>query len=110
MSNEILAKITSHFDALGTREIRVPEWELTIHATPVTVAERQRIFAGLKGENDYELCVRVLLEKARDAEGKKLFTLADKPTLLQRADSAVVIRVAAEILSGGPDSGELKNS
>ena len=108
--SEILSKITSHFESLGTRTISVPEWDLTIHATPVTVAERQRIFSGIKGENDYELCVRVLLEKARDADGKKLFTLADKPTLLQRADSSVVIRVAAEILSGGADAGELKNS
>lgn len=108
--SEILAKITSHFESLGTRTISVPEWDLTIHTSPVTVAERQRMFAGLKGENDYELCVRVLLEKARDAEGKKLFTLADKPALLQKADSAVVIRVAADILSAGADAGELKNS
>lgn len=108
--SEILSKITSHFESLGVRTIRVPEWDLSIYATPVTVAERQRIFAGLKGENDYELCIRVLIEKAKDAEGKKLFTIADKPTLLQKADSAVVIRVAAEILSSGPDSGELKNS
>lgn len=108
--SDVLAKITSHFESLGVRTIHVPEWDATFYSTPVTVAERQRIFAGTKGENDYELCIRVLLEKARDAEGKKVFTLADKPALLQKADSAVVIRVAAEILSGGPDAGELKNS
>lgn len=110
--SEILSRITAHFESLGVRTIEVPEWGLTIHASPVTVAERQRIYAGSKGDNDYETLVRILLEKARNEKGEKLFTLADKAVLLQKADSAVVIRVAAEIMSGGepPKVDELKNS
>ena len=113
--NEALTKIAAHFDAIGTRKIEVPEWNLEIFTSPVTLAERTRIYAGTKGDNDYELLVRILITKARDAEGKPLFTLADKATLLQRADSNVLIRVAAEIMSGAstspaPDADELKNS
>lgn len=110
--SEILSRITAHFDALGTREIAVPEWDAVFYVTPVTVAERQRIYGGSRsGDNDFELLVRILIEKARDKDGKKVFTIADKPTLLQRADSAVLVRVAGEILSGGepPRSDELKN-
>jgi len=109
----ILSKVTAHFESLGTREINVPEWDTVIYAEPVTVAERQRIFAGSKGENDYGVLVKILIEKARDKDGAKIFTLADKATLLQRADSSVVIRVAADIMSGGgaaPSVDDLKNS
>lgn len=112
--NEALAKITAHFDAIGTRKISVPEWQLDFYVTPVTIAERSRIYAGSKGDDDYEVLVKVLITKARDAEGKPIFTLADKATLLQRADSAVVIRIAYEIMAGGPkpppSADELKNS
>lgn len=109
--NEALAKITAHFDAIGTRKIEVPEWSLDIYYTAVTVAEKTRIYSGMKGENDYEVLVKILITKARDADGKPLFTLNDKPTLLQHADSAVLIRVCAEIMSGGdsPKADELKN-
>lgn len=109
--NEALAKITAHFDAIGTRKIEVPEWGLEIYTTGVTIAERTRIYAGRKGDDDYELLVRILITKALDAAGKPLFTLNDKATLLQRADSAVLIRVAHDIMSGGdaPNAAELKN-
>ena len=110
--SDVLSRITAHFDSLGVREIHVPEWDVTFYVTPVTVAERQRIYgAGKVGDNDFELLVRILIEKARDKDGKKVFTIADKPALLQRADSAVLVRVAGEILSGGepPKGDELKN-
>jgi hypothetical protein len=111
--SEILSKIAAHFDALGTRKIEVPEWGTEIYASPVTLAERTRIYAGAKGDNDYEVLAKIIITKAKDAEGKPLFTLADKATLLQRADAAVLIRLAAEIMNGPsatPDASELKNS
>lgn len=109
--NEALAKITAHFDAIGTRKIEVPEWGIEIYTSGVTLAERTRIYANSKGDNDYEILVNILIAKARDANGKPLFTLNDKPTLLQRADSSVLIRVAADIMAGGkqPTVDELKN-
>lgn len=113
--NEALAKIAAHFDAIGTRKIVVPEWNLEIFTSPVTLAERSRIYADNRGDNDYGTLVKILITKARDADGKPLFTLADKATLLQRADSNVLIRVAAEIMSGAattepPGVDDLKNS
>lgn len=111
--SEAISKITSHFEALGTRVIEVPEWGLTIYSTPVTVAERNRIYSKGGGDNDFELLVRILIEKARNEKGEKLFTIADKAVLIQKADSSVLIRVATEIMSGpqnAPGFDELKNS
>jgi len=51
-----------------------------------------------------------LIMKATDESGKKLFTIEHKPTLLNKADSNVVARLANEILSdSSPKLDDLKN-
>lgn len=109
--SEILDRITAHFDSLGKRTIEVPEWGCTIHATPVTIAERNRIYKNSKGDNDYATLVRMIVVKATDADGKPMFNAADEPKLLNHADSTVIVRVAAEIMSvGAPRADDLKAS
>lgn len=101
--------VREHFVSLGTRKIEVPEWKLTIYAAPVTLAEKNRLYKKSK-ESDMELLVDLLIMKATDANGQKLFTLEHKPTLLNKADSNVVGRVANAILADeAPKADELKN-
>jgi small-conductance mechanosensitive channel len=109
--SDVTDRIKAHFQALGTREIPVPEWETTLYTTPVTLAERHRIYAGVRSENDYEVLAKILIAKARDKDGRPMFTLEDRAVLLQKADSAVLIRVAAEIMNNAasPPGAELKN-
>jgi len=108
--SDIADRIKAHFASLGTREIVVPEWGATFYVSAVTLAERQRIYAGSKGENDYEVLAKILITKAQDKDGQKVFTLEDRHWLLQKADSAVLIRVASEIMNGAsPPAAELKN-
>ena len=87
----------------------MPEWKLTIYAAPVTLAEKNRLYKKSK-ESDMELLVDLLIMKATDANGQKLFTLEHKPTLLNKADSNVVARVSNAILADeAPKADELKN-
>jgi hypothetical protein len=106
---EAIDLVREHFASLGTKKIEVPEWKLTIHATPVTLAEKNRLYRKGK-DNDMELLVDLLILKASDANGQKLFTLEHKPTLLNNADSNVVGRIANAILADdAPKAEELKN-
>jgi hypothetical protein len=101
--------VREHFASLGTRKIEVPEWKLTVYAAPVTLAEKNRLYKKSK-ESDMELLVDLLIMKATDVNGQKLFTLEHKPTLLNKADSNVVGRVANAILADeAPKADELKN-
>ena len=101
--------VREHFTALGTRKIEVPEWKLTIYATPVTLAEKNRLYRKSK-ESDMELLADVIVMKAQNEKGEKLFTIEHKPTLLNKADSNIVARVANAILAAdSPDVAELKN-
>jgi hypothetical protein len=57
-----------------------------------------------------DLLVDSLIMKAMDESGKKLFTIEHKPTLLNKADSNVLGRVANEILAdSSPKFDDLKN-
>ncbi len=101
--------VREHFTALGTRKIEVPEWKLTIYATPVTLAEKSRLYKKSR-ENDMDLLVDLLVMKAQNEKGEKLFTIEHKPTLLHKADSNVIGRVANAILADdAPKADELKN-
>lgn len=101
--------VREHFASLGTRKIEVPEWKLTIYATPVTLSEKNRLYRKSK-ENDMELLADVIVMKAQNEKGEKLFTIEHKPTLLNKADSNIVARVANAILAAdSPDVAELKN-
>ena len=101
--------VREHFVSLGTKRIEVPEWKLTIYSTPVTLSEKNKLYRKSR-DNDMELLVDVLILKATDAEGKKLFDIDHKPTLLNKADSNVIARIANSIISTeAPTVEELKN-
>lgn len=108
--SQTIDKITQHFDSLNRRSIHIAEWDVTIYSTPVTIAERNRIYKGNKGDNDFDTIINILIVKAQDEAGKPLFTIADRPALLNKADSSVITRVASHLMgSGTPTADELKN-
>lgn len=101
--------VREHFSSLGSKVIEVPEWKLTVHATPVTLAEKNKLYRKSR-ENDMELLVDILILKATDAKGEKLFNIDHRPTLLHKADSNVIARVANAILSDdAPKADDIKN-
>ena len=101
--------VREHFSSLGSKRIEVPEWKLTVYAAPMTLAEKNKLYKKSR-ENDMELLVDILIMKAQDENGKKLFEIDHRLTLLNKADSNVVARVANAILNDdAPKADELKN-
>lgn len=106
---EAIDLVRDHFSSLGTKVIEVPEWKLTIHSTPVTLAEKNKLYKKSR-ESDMELLVDVLIMKATDEKGEKLFNIDHRLTLLNKADSNVIARVANAILSDdAPKADSIKN-
>ena len=44
-----------------------------------------------------EFVVRLVIMKAMDENGKKLFDLSDKPVLMNKVDPAIILRLANAI-------------
>lgn len=97
-------QVRAHYDRQAVRQIEVPEWgdesgPLIIHFGPINLAEKQRILRAGEADGRLFSLVEALVIKARDAEGKPLFTIADKKFLRERADPDVIARIVAEMMS-----------
>jgi hypothetical protein len=63
----------------------------------------------MANDSDLEVMVYAIITKALDADGEKIFSLADKQALMNRADVGVVADVASKILGAmTPDQAEGK--
>ena len=94
--------VVAHFDAQEIKKIEVKEWgiedqPLEIFTKPLTLQESKKLYKMANG-GDLEVMVYAIITKSLDAEGNKLFTLADKDSLMNKADVEVLSNVATEIL------------
>ena len=89
------------------RVIEVPEWgeddtPLQIYVGPLTCADLdklQRKHKDFLQNMTIAAMVDLVIQKAEDKQGEKLFNLEDKPFLM-REQFAVMAKVSAEILVG----------
>jgi len=104
-----LEQAKEHFKAIDRKIIDVPEWKITVYAKPLTLADKRILTRNTKPD-DVTLFADVLILKAEDKEGKKLYSLEDKQTLMRSVDPEVVARVAQDILSVIPVEDWLKKN
>lgn len=92
------SKVSRAFKERKHRILEVPEWGVTIHVFPLTLGQLSRI----QEETDpMKRLVRVLMVRARKADGTPLFDLEDCEALLAEGVDGfgpdVVMRVVTEI-------------
>lgn len=92
-----------HYDDIETKVIEVPEWgsdeanPLKIFCRPITLLEMKK-FMILAKDDEVEMLVYVLIYKALDEAGEKIYTIEHKHDLLNNVDSGVLVRVATEVM------------
>ena len=94
----IIDKATSHYSSQNRLIINVPEWEQEIHVLPMTMAEvnmMQKIAS--KKASNIEQAANIIVVKAKDKDGKRLFKITDRDKLMQECDYRVVSRIAEKI-------------
>jgi hypothetical protein len=102
-----------HFAEQDVKVIEVPEWgednqPLKIYSKPLTLAETSKLYKMSK-EDDLTMMAYVLIYKALNSDGDKLFDLADKNALLNNVDREVLMRIAQEIMGQEPIEETKKN-
>jgi hypothetical protein len=101
----IIDQAIAHYQTQEQLVISVPEWgvednPLKIYVFPMTMAEVnmiQRI--SKKNASNIEHAANIIVIKARDADGNRLFKLEDKDALMEKADYRVIARITGEIES-----------
>lgn len=94
----IIDKATTHYAKQERLIIHVPEWDTDVHVLPMTMSEvnmMQKIAS--KKATNIEQAANIIIVKAKDKDGKRLFSLTDRDKLLQEADYKVVSRIAEKI-------------
>ena len=76
---------------------------LTIYWNPLTIAEREMIQkkSGTEDANDFAL--QLMIEKALDKDGKRLFADGDKASLRREVAASVLQEIQLAMLEAGSD-------
>jgi hypothetical protein len=95
-------RAVEHFKSKPVKRIEVPEWgddsgPLVIFANPITLREQSKL-SRIEG-GDAEMLIEVLVMKAEDGQGNKLFTIEDKPKIRSSVDPSLVAKIVSQIMS-----------
>jgi phage-related protein len=104
----VIDQIVAHYNATKDQFVEVPEWgvdgvPLKIYFKRLTPLASTELFKNAV-EN-----VDIVISRALDADGNKMFTLEHKQTLRRNADSSVIARIAAEMVKSTPAEVAEKN-
>ena len=68
-----------------------------MYVQPFTMQEKMKLFKGAN-DSDLNVLIDVIIQKAQNKDGEKMFDIGHKPRFKIKADTDVISRVATEIL------------
>ena len=101
----VLARAKAHFGQ--RRSLAVPEWQddegnpTVLYWVPFTLEEQAKLRAARNAaeDDDTDGMLRILIAKAQDADGKKVFDIGDRPELRAAVDALVIERIIQAMMS-----------
>ena len=101
---KLIDSAKSHFESLGVQHIEVEEWKdesgnpSVIYWNPMNLSEKNKLFKKSDNLNDVSILADIVVMKAIDKDGNKLFSLEDKLALMHKVDSDVLSRIATAMV------------
>ena len=94
----VLSKAKEHFREIankGMGNIEVPEWGVTVYwrIGGLNFASQSKIIELQNAGKSAEALVEMMIMRALDSEGKKMFKLAEKTELMREVDPNVILKV-----------------
>tara|TARA_R110002051_G_C8726755_1_gene497431 strand:- start:1938 stop:2279 length:342 start_codon:yes stop_codon:yes gene_type:complete len=112
---KLIERAKSHFESLGVQSIEVEEWKdeagnpSIIYWNPITLAEKNKLFKSSNNLNDVSILADIVVMKAIDKDGNKLFNLEDKLAIMHKVDSDVLSKIATAMVQVTPPDEVKKN-
>ncbi len=76
---------------------------LTVYWHPLTIAERESIQKKSPTDDPSEFALTLMIDKALDANGKRLFADGDKASLRREVEAAVLQDIQLAMIESGTD-------
>jgi hypothetical protein len=90
---------------LYKHEVKIEgETVLEIYWHPLTIAERESIQKKSDSEDANEFALSLMLEKALDKDGKRLFADGDRATLRREVEASILQEIQLAMLTSGAES------
>lgn len=108
----VIDKATAHFEEVLAQglvgPIDVPEWDTKVYYKPsTTMFEESKIIELSQAGKTTEALVMTLIMRARDADGKPMFTGADKQKLMRAVDPKVILNIVTQM---GSDESDIESA
>lgn len=101
--SKVIEKATAHFRNQISGEMRmieVPEWETKIYfKAATTLRDEGKILELSQQGKTIEALVESIIIRARNEDGSKMFTSADKMIFMNEIDPKVIISIASKMNS-----------
>ena len=78
---------------------------LSIYWHPLTIAEREAIQAKSKTDDTNDYALQMMIEKALDKDGARLFQDGDKASLRREVEASVLEQIQLAMVNAGADKG-----
>ena len=76
---------------------------LSVYWHPLTIAERESIQKKVSSDDAGDFALALMIQKALDKSGKRLFADGDKATLRREVEAAVLQEIQLAMLESGTD-------
>ena len=76
---------------------------LTVYWHPLTIAEREAIQKKTNSDDTNDYALQMMIEKALDKEGTKLFQDGDKASLRREVEASILQEIQLAMINSGAD-------
>ena len=100
----VLDHARSHFENIGVQSIEVPEWKdehgkpSIIYWNPINLHEKNILFKKSGNMSEVSILADILVMKALDKDGNKIFKPEDKIALMYKVDSDILSRISTAMV------------
>ena len=94
----VLNKAKAHFKEIanqGTAHIDIPEWGTTVYwnISGLNFAQQSKVIELQQSGKSAEALVEMMIMRAMDADGKRMFKLAEKTEIMREVDPNMILKV-----------------
>lgn len=102
MNNPVLDKAKSHFADIankGMESVEVPEWDTTVYwkVGGLNFASQAKIIELQQSGKTAEALVDMLIMRALNEDGKRMFKMGEKTVLMQAVDPNIILKIVTEM-------------
>jgi hypothetical protein len=105
----VIERAKAHYQNQPIKEIIVPEWAdddgqpFTFYCRPFTLQDQGKLQFAVKNQSEADALAEVLVLKALDNDGNKIFQIGDKAALRGQVDASVLARIANQIMGSNAE-------